>query len=209
VSKRIPKDIIQKIKLLRSQGCSLPEISNQLKVSKTSVLRYIEGVEILPEYLSEWAGKRGGSKKRRIKKELQALAEAKSLVGMLSKKEKLLFLSALYWAEGSKKDFSLSNTDPFLIKIFVEFMREVFELEDDRFYINVRLYEDLDKEKCLSFWSEVVRIPKSNLKGVNILQGKKKGKLQFGMCRVRVAKGGDLLKKIKGVNTAVYETLPL
>ncbi len=207
--KRLTKEIKGKIKAMRQHGHSLPEISNELRVSRTSVLRYMKGVEILPEYLSEWAGKRGGSKKKRLLKEAQALEEGKIFLGKLSKRDKMLFLSALYWAEGTKKDFNLPNTDPNLVRVFVDFMRDVFELKNDQFYINVRLYEDLDKEKCLAFWSEVVRIPKENLKGVNILPGKKKGKLEYGMCRVRIARGGDLLKKIMGLNKAVFESLPL
>lgn len=187
----------------------MPEISREVKVSRTSVLRYIQGINILPEYLSEWSGKRGGSRRIRLYKESQAYEEGKKFVGRLTKREKLLVLSALYWAEGSKKDFSLANTDPNLITVFIECMREVFGLESDKFFVNVRLYEDLDKDRSLSFWSKVVKIPKQNLKGVNILEGKKKGKLEYGMCRIRIAKGGDILKKIKGINRAIFESLSL
>ncbi|MBI3486115.1 hypothetical protein HY025_04205 [Candidatus Daviesbacteria bacterium] len=204
---KIRKDVIKEIRFLRSQGHSVPEISNQVAVSKTSVLRYVQGVEILPDYLAQWAGKRGGSRKKRLLKESQAFEEGKKLVNNLSKKEKLLILSALYWAEGNKRDFSLSNTDPNLISVFIQSLREVFNLEDNKFFVNIRIYEDLDKEKCLDFWSKVVRIPKENIKGFNVLQGKKKGKLEYGMCRVRISKGGDILKKIKGINKAVFENL--
>ena len=67
------------------------------------------------------------------------------------------------------------------------------------------LDEDLDKDKSLSFWSQVVNIPKDKFIGVNVLVGKKKGKLEHGMCRVRVLKGGDILKKVKGINNAFVE----
>ena len=204
---RITQEKIEKIKFLRRRGYSLPEISKEMSVSKTSVLRYIKNVQILPEFLSEWAGKRGGSRKIRLKKEAQAYVGGKKFVGNLAKREKLLFLSALYWAEGTKKDFSLSNTDPNLISVFVECLRDVFNIENDKLCINIRLYEDLDKEKSLNFWSRVVRIPKEEIKGFNILQGKKKGKLEYGMCRVRIVKGGDILKKIKGINRAIFESL--
>lgn len=207
--RKINLNNIDKIKFLRSQGYSVPEISKEVDASKTSVLRYTKGVEILPEYLSEWVGKRGGSRKRRLKKEAEAFEEGKKFVQTLSNREKLLFLSALYWAEGSKKDFSLANTDANLISVFMECMRSVFNLSNDQFYINIRLYEDLDQQKSLRFWSKVTKIPKQNLKGVNILQGKKKGKLEYGMCRLRIAKGGDILKKIKGVNKAVFESMSL
>lgn len=207
--RKVNSEILEKIRFLRSKGYSVPEISKEVPVSKTTVLRYVRGVEILPEYLSEWAGKRGGSRRIKLHKDAKALEEAKKFVNKLSDREKMLFVCALYWAEGTKSDFSLSNTDPDLVKVFVECMRSVFKLEDNKFFINVRLYEDLDREKSLEFWSKVVRIPKENLKGVNILQGKKKGKLEYGMCRVRIAKGSSLLRQIMSVNKAIFESLSL
>ena len=205
--RRLTSSKIQKIKDLRNHGHSLPEISKALDVPQATVFRYIKDVKILPEFLTEWSVKRGGSRKRKLLKETKAFEEGKILVGNLSHKEKLLFLSALYWAEGSKKDFGLSNTDPMLIKIFVTGLREVFGIADDQLRISIRLYEDLDKDKSLSFWSQVVNIPKERFIGVNVLVGKKKGKLEHGMCRIRVLKGGDILKKVNGINKAVIEAV--
>lgn len=204
--KRLDSETIQKIRFLRSQGNSLPEISEDLHIPKTTVFRHVKNVEILPEFLTTWLAKRGGSIKRKLLKETKAFEEGKKLVGKLSYKEKMLFLTALYWAEGSKKDFGLSNTDPSLIKIFVNGLREVFNVKDDKIRISLRLFEDLDREKSLSFWSQIVNIPKEKFVSVNVLSGKKKGKLEHGMCRVRVLKGGDLLKKINGINKAIIES---
>lgn len=207
--KKPSKEVIEKMKLLRSQGKSLPEISQAVTVPKTTIFRYIQGVEIQPEFLSDWVEKRGGSKQKKKLQEKKAFEEGKKLVGELSYKEKMIFLTALYWAEGSKRDFSLSNTDPDLIRFFVQGLREVFFITDERLRVSVRIYEDLDREKCLSFWSDIIGIPKEKFVNVNILAGKKKGKLAYGMCRVRVTKGGELLKKIVGVNKAIVSTLSL
>lgn len=200
---RISLEIIQKIKLLRSHGYSLPEISKEVGVSRTSVLRYIKNVQILPQYLSEWAGKRGGSRKIKLLKLKRALSKGESVVGRLTDKEKLLILCSLYWAEGNKKDFILTNTDPNLIKVFVNGLRQVFKLTDDQIKISLRLYEDLDREKSMAFWSEIVGIDKDKFLSVHILPGKKKGKLEYGMCRVRIAKGGDLLKEVMSINQII------
>lgn len=201
--RKINLTIEEKIKFLRSHGYSVPEISREVSVSKTSVLRYIKGIEILPEYLSEWTGKRGGSRKIKLLKLEQALNKAEAIVGGLTSKEELLILSALYWAEGNKKDFILTNTDPDLIRVFVSCLRNVLKLSDERIRISLRLYEDLNKEKSLNFWSKVVGIPKEKFLSVNILPGKKKGKLEYGMCRVRVVKGGDLLKEVMSTYKAI------
>ena len=78
-------------------------------------------------------------------------------------------------------------------------------IDDDRLRISIRLYEDLDRSKSLFFWSRVVGVPEEKFVNINILPGKKKGKLEYGMCRVRVAKGGDILKQIMGINKAVAQ----
>jgi len=200
---KIAPEIIEKIKSLRSKGHSLPEISKEVNVSRTSVLRYIRGVKILPEYLPQWIIKRGGSHKRKLLKNQRALEAGESLIGKLTDKEKLLILCSLYWAEGNKKDFILTNTDSCLIRVFVEILRQILKVTDDQLRVSIRLYEDLDREKSLDFWSKIVSIPKSQFLTTNILLGKKKGKLPFGMCRVRVIKGGDLLKKIMALNQVI------
>jgi restriction system protein len=38
---------------------------------------------------------------------------------------------------------------------------------------------------------------------VNVLRGKKKGKLKYGMCRVRILKGGDMLKYMRALNNRI------
>lgn len=195
-------DKVLKIKNLRSLGHSLPEISRELRIPKTTVFRYIKDVQILPEFINLWEAKRAGSRYRKILKEEQAFSDGQRIVGNLSAKEKMLFACALYWGEGSKKDFGLSNTDPELIKSFISVLRNVFNIQDDRLRISIRIYEDMDRNRCLNFWSQIVGIEKEKFINVDVLYGKKKGKLEYGMCRVRVLRGGDLLKQIKGINKA-------
>ncbi len=204
---KITKEIIKEIKNLRECGHSINEISKKLFISKTTVASYSKNISILPEYISLWKSKQITSIKRKEKKEKEAYKEASKLIRELSNKEKMLFLAALYWAEGSKKDFGLSNTDPNLIRTYISFLRDVYSIDKDQLKISIRIYEDLDKNKCLDFWSNIVGIPKERFINVNILSGKKKGKLAYGMCRVRVTKGGDFLKKIKAINNIVVESL--
>ncbi|MBU6431339.1 hypothetical protein KGQ29_03120 [Patescibacteria group bacterium] len=112
-------------------------------------------------------------------------------------------MSALYWSEGNKKDFNLINSDPDLIKVFVKGLRGLFGVSPDRFRISIRIYEDLDKVKCLNFWSRITKVPVQKFVSVNVLKGKKKGKLDNGMCRVRVEKAGSLLKYMLAIRDEV------
>ena len=200
---RLDKKTIRKIRFLRKKGYSVPEICTALSLSKTTVFNYARNVEMPPGVLDEWKAKRGGSRKLKILKEKQALINAKKTIGRLSKKEKLLFISALYWAEGNKKDFMLSNTDPNLIKVFTEGIKEIFGIDSERFRVSIRIYEDMNKDKSLDFWSKLIGLPKDKFQNVYVLKGKKQGKLKFGMCRIRIAKGGDYLKQLKAINEIV------
>lgn len=198
---------IRKIRLLRSHGYSIIEIGSELKRPKTTIFRHIQNVEILPEFLKNWAGKRGGSRKRKTLKEIKSLEEAKGLIQKLSYREKFILLSALYWGEGSKGDFGLSNTDPNLIRVFIACLNDVFKIDKTKLRVSIRIYEDLDREKCLDFWSKITGIQKENFVNVNILPGKKKGKLEYGMCRIRVVKGGDFLKSIISINKVITDLI--
>lgn len=201
--KSIPNMTIQRIIQLREKGYSLPEIKNEVHVGYGTVYRYIQGVDILPKYRKTWFGKRGGSTKRMKMNELLAKEKAMKTVVSLSKKEKMIFLSALYWGEGSKSDFNLMNSDPQLIKVFILGLQEVFEIDKSRIRVSIRIYEDLNRKKALEFWSQVTGIPIDKFVNVDVIKGKKKGKLPFGMCRVRILKGADMLKYMSALKNQI------
>ena len=203
MSKLLSKETIKKIKLLRQKGYSLPEIKKAVKSSHGSVFRHIKGVKILPKYWKEWHGKQGGSIKRMRIKEKLAKEKAEKTIVSLSDKEKMIFLTALYWGEGNKSDFNLMNTDSDLIRVFIKGLQEIFNISKNRLRISIRIYEDLDKQKCLEYWSKITGVPAEKFVSVNILKGNKKGKLPYGMCRLRILKGGDMLKYIKAIKNKV------
>lgn len=203
MTKRIPEEIINQIKSLREKGLSLPEIKKKIPIGQATIYRYVKDVTILPQYEKAWRNKRASSRKRKRLAEIKALKKAKKLIKSLSKKEKSIFLATLYWGEGTKNDFGLSNTDPHLIQIFVKGLQEVFGIPKDRLRISIRLYEDIDKELSLQFWSEITGVPSDKFVSINVLKGKKHGKLPYGMCRVRVQKGGDMLKYVMALKERI------
>lgn len=207
MAKRLNGDIIEQIKLLRGRGFSIPEISKELSVPKTSVYHHAKNVRILPEHFKEWMGKRGGSTKRMLIAKQKAYEEGKYLIQNLTYREKLLFICALYWGEGSKGDLGLSNTDPELVKVYINGLKELFQVSENDLRISIRIYEDLDRKLCLQFWSDITGVPVNKFVSVNVLRGRKIGKLKYGMCRVRVTKGGKILKKILGINRAFIDII--
>ncbi|MDQ3098201.1 MAG: hypothetical protein M3Q44_00435 [bacterium] len=196
---RIPIDKINKIRELRMQGWSLPEIKRELNIGHGTVFRYIDGVEILPEYMGIWIQKRAVSISRKIKAESQATELAANLLSSITHRERAVFLSALYWGEGSKKDLNFMNSDPEMVRVFIKGVLEVFDIAYDRIRVSIRIFEDLDLEECLAFWSKVTGVPSIEFLTVEIKIGSKSGKLRYGMCRVRILKGNVLLKTIKAI----------
>jgi len=206
VAKHLTPKTINKIKKLRSQGWSLPELVKKLEIGYGTAWRYIQGVEILPEYRDVWLQKRKSSVNRKILAEKKAYDKALKAVTGLNSKEKELILASLYWGEGGKGDFNLTNTDPDLIRIFVKGLTEVYDISVSKLRLSLRLYEDLDKDKCIDYWSRITGVPKENFRSINILVGRKLGKLMYGMCRLRMEKGGDMLKYLKELKKRIIET---
>lgn len=189
---------IRKIIQLRREGRSIPEIQQITGHGKTTIFRYVQGVQILPRFMKYWENRRRSSTYRMMSEFKKAEIEAQSIIQSSKNLNKIIGAVCLYWAEGAKRDFSLSNTDPRLIKIFVECI-SIFGVSKDHLRITLRLYEDLNSRLAIDYWAGVIGVPKTQITNINILKGKKKGKLKYGMCRVRIIRGGYLLKIIKSL----------
>jgi hypothetical protein len=198
----LTKKQIKRIVYLRKHGHSLPEIRRLTGHGKATIFKYIQEVSILPQFQDFWKNKRKSSVCRMLQEQKRAQGQAKKLIKKIGRKEKIIIAACFYWAEGSKGDFTLSNTDPFLIKTFVSCLGEI-GIGKERLSINLRIYEDLDKEKACIFWSKLIGVPKKNIKYVDVLKGKKNGKLPYGMCRIRVIKGGYFLKLVTALRDVI------
>ena len=190
---------IRNIASLRRRGFSIPEMSNKLGIAKSTVSRYARHVAILPQYRDRWLARRNASKITAERNWEFAHRVARQLLEKVNERDLKLIAAALYWAEGAKRDFSFSNTDPEMIRLFLYALRKVFNIKDARIKISLRLYEDLNKKQCLKFWSKTTSVHLNKSTSIYILQGSKKGKLQYGMCRVRIRKGGLLLKEFSAI----------
>ena len=69
-------------------------------------------------------------------------------------------------------------------------------VKDEELKISLRLFEDIDHKKAISFWSQTLALPKGMIQKIDVISGKKVGKLKHGMCRLRVKKGGKYFKLI-------------
>ena len=186
---------ITKIKNLRETGHTLSEIKSLTKKSNGTIWKYIEDVCVLPKYQEIWKSKRGGSKAKSEREWGEAKVKASNIIKRIGFNEKMLILSCLYWGEGNKTELNFINSDPSMIRVVILCLKEL-GINDAGLKISLRLFEDINKKKAVSFWTKTLSLPVGMIQKVDVIQGKKVGKLQYGMCRVRVQKGGRYFKLI-------------
>lgn len=191
----LPKEIA-KIQDLRKTGHTLYEIKNFTgRKSNATIWKYIKGVPILPEYQEIWKVKRGGSKARSDRHWKEAKSKASSILTSFGSAEKMLILSCLYWGEGNKTSLDLINSDPYMVKVIISCLKEL-GIQESELKISLRLFENIDKDQAISFWTRTLLLSKNTIQKIDVIKGNKVGKLEFGMCRLRVKKGGKHFKLI-------------
>jgi hypothetical protein len=104
----------------------------------------------------------------------------------------------LYWAEGSKdrNQLQFCNSDPAMVRYFVDFLRECFVLAGDDISVRCYLYADHCEQQARieQFWLDALALPKTSLRRsvVNVYskysKRKRVGNLPYGTCRVVVSK---------------------
>ena len=146
-----------------------------------------------PAFNGQLAGSIANAEKgRRRRAEAQAAGRARAATG------DPLFVAGcmLYWAEGDKSRCSarLSNSDPALVKFFGRFLRECFDVADDRFRVTCNLFADhLDRQSEVEhFWLDLLGLPRDCLcKSIvnsysKYSQKKRANRLPYGTVRVAV-----------------------
>ena len=148
---------------LRSQSWTLQEIASELGVAKGSVSLWVRDVDFVPRPRNR--GHPAGPKHpMRLKKEAEierCREEAEDWVGTMTQRDLSMYALALYAGEGSKRDGSVvfANSDPVLMRLFVVWLRNEFDLDESKFRVKLYLHADLDLDPAVEFWSAVVDVP--------------------------------------------------
>ncbi len=159
---------------LREKGCSFSEISNQLKVSKSTVSVWVSHVALSlrakkileSKFTKGQLASQETCKKLMKEKELKASEFAHVVLRSLDfgKSSLLLLCAMIYWCEGTKSTHDpvvFMNSDPQLMATFLKLFRTSFKLDEKKFRVCVHLHEYHKKEKQLNFWSKTLTIPRS------------------------------------------------
>lgn len=194
-----------KARELRSQGLSVRQITKELGVSQSSVSVWVRDIELTPEQIGILKSQNAIYDRQHKGAKIRAdMARAKRLQFQQEGKEKakegdLLHQAGcmLYWAEGNKhkNTCGLVNSDAHLLKLFIQFLRECFLLNESQFIITINCYTNngLTKEEIENYWLNELQLDRSALrKGQennrprSVTNAIRHNKLPYGMCAIIV-----------------------
>lgn len=84
----------------------------------------------------------------------------------LTKKEENLKIAGLmlYWAEGvkvGKNAVDLANSDPVMIKLFLLFLKEIYQVDKSKLRVLLYCYSNQDVQQLINYWSKITKISKT------------------------------------------------
>ena len=97
----------------------------------------------------------------------------------------------LYWGEGTKSDkmsVRLGNTDPKLIKKFIEFLVKICGIRQEKLRFGLQIFSDMSPKNALGFWQNELGTPASQFQKVIVTPARGLGtyrqKTQHGVLTV-------------------------
>lgn len=195
---------VDKIVELRKTGHSIPEIQRIVLRGKTTVFRYVKDVKLSNKSQKILnIKKKSGGRNRMLKNQLLANDFAQKILSG-PHREMVIVIAMLYWAEGTKRCCSFINSDGKMIAVYLRILKEVFNISHDNVQIIMRIFDGMDQDKCLKYWSVTTGIHRRHFI-VRFNDGGTRCKVPYGMLRVEVKKGGHILKIIKAIYSLISE----
>jgi AcrR family transcriptional regulator len=190
---------------LRAQeGLSIKAIAGRLGVSQASVSLWVRDIQLTSEqeqamFTSAYR-RQAAARQRLVEKRRRERLSYQERGRELARRGELEHAAAcmLYWAEGDKgrNQARLSNSDPRLVRFFVDFLRHYFDVRDDDIRVTCNLFADHRERQheIEQFWLDQLGLTQASLckSVVNVYSVSSKRKrvnmLPFGTCRVCVSR---------------------
>ncbi|MBI3306045.1 hypothetical protein HYZ82_02840 [Candidatus Nomurabacteria bacterium] len=187
----------EKVFELRRNGKTYREIKKEITISQSTLSQWLKGEEwskniqdvntrkqisISTDRLRKMnEGRRIMLEKKYNETEKEAIREFEIY------KNDPLFIGGLmlYAGEGDKRTkgvIRLANTDFFVHRVFLEFIKKFTKTPMEKIRFSVLLYPDLNIEDSKIKWSQELKIPLTNFHKPIVIQGRSKNKrLHFGV----------------------------
>lgn len=206
---------------LRRGGYSYSEIQNFVSVSKATLSYWFRELKLSEPQLARLQKKRSeaaraGTQKRseNVSRTIEHIEMAAATdIGKFSKRELWLMGVILYWRNYNlndvKKGVSFSSSDPYLVRLFLKWLKDVGQLSDKEitFDIFVAAKGKANSKKIISesieFWANCVGAHVDNFKHIYPLrQGP-----PHGILRLRVKASSMLARQLSGWIKGIQEIL--
>jgi transposase-like protein len=156
---------------LRKQGKSYSQIKKELGMSKSTLSEWLRKYPLTKEQIDALRGKsevriekyRETMRLKRQNRFYSYYQREQKYLLPLTHKELLVAGLFLYLGEGVKGDnctVSLNNTDPVVVKFYLKWLIKCLKVSKSKIKVAVHLYEDMDIEKSLRYWSSYLDIPR-------------------------------------------------
>lgn len=150
----INEEKLEEIKKYYKSGLSANDISKEIGVSIDAVYYFFRKYKIprrTPGEVNELIFE-NKSPSFRLKESLSLEEEKLKIAGIM-----------LYWGEGSKwegeKIVDFANSDEYMIKVFLNFLRKVCGIDENKLRVYLYCYANQNPEKLKEFWSKKIKIP--------------------------------------------------
>ncbi|TSC65167.1 MAG: Uncharacterized protein G01um101477_595 [Candidatus Doudnabacteria bacterium Gr01-1014_77] len=168
--------------LYNTKKISVPEISNLLGCSENKVNYWLKKYHIKKRSISEAIYiKRNPKGDPFLFKKPSNMDEA-FLFGMGL---------GLYWGEGTKSNkvsVRLGNTNPELIKKFLEFLFRIYGIKKEKLRFGLQIFSDMKAREAQNYWVKKLNVPASLFQKVIITParglGNYRNKTKFGVLTI-------------------------
>lgn len=203
---------------LRQRGYSYPKIAALIKVSKSTLSRWLQEIELTSHQKEklENNSKRALYSYSRYRRE-KRFKETKEIINDAKKKfpsllKNLLFISGLllYWAEGDKnrqERVKFTNSDERMIALMMRWFREICSVPENKFRIALHIHNLHIRHNVIDYWSKLTKISdkqfhKPYIKKTTLKQ--RRNILYNGTCAI-VINNKSLFRKIEGWKLGMLE----
>jgi hypothetical protein len=192
----------EKTLTLRKQGMSYSQIRSIVKVSKSTLSLWLKNYPLSKERIKELRAFseqrierfRETMRQKREKRLTETYQTQKQLILPLSNRELFIAGLLLYWGEGTKgklHGLSVSNSDPSVIRFFIYWLKKSLAIPKKKIRILLHLYNDMDINNELNYWSKTLRIPlrqfnRSYIKKTSSTRINHKGGFGHGTCNAKI-----------------------
>lgn len=157
---------------LRRKGHSYNEIHEKMGIAKGTLSRWFKDLKLSDKAMERLESRiqkgqiiAGQTKRRQTKKRnKRERKQANDFIDSLniSSDLNLLLCSLIYICEGESSPnnrVGFSNSDPKLVKTFLNLFRKSFDIKEEKFRVMLHLHDYHNKKEQKKFWSDVTNIP--------------------------------------------------